>query len=239
MPVAKSYANMPILCEPYIVSGRQYVKVDTGKGEKQVRWYSDAEYRRMYPSAPAAGSKSKAAMNQKEALGFAKGYITIFKGDTYSQLDWFRASVARYCRWWGWYIVSTEEVPDDIPEGITPIILNWDSVGDEDGNLKSDEAIKEVVESLIYDESPSQFVGAIGERIEAAVKITKVIEVNGNYGSSNMHIFEDKDGNVYVWTTASKRWLEGSEKVIRGTVKDHRTYKGVHQTILNRCMERK
>ena len=238
MPVAKSYANMPILCEPYIVSGRQYVKVDTGKGEKQVRYYSESEYRKMYPEE-AKRQPQKTMVSQKEALGFAKGYITIFKGDTYSQLDWFRASVARYCRWWGWYIVSTEEIPDDIPEGITPITLNWDSVGNESGNLKSDEAIKEVVESLIYDESPSQFVGAIGERIEIAVKITKVIEVNGNYGSSNMHIFEDKDGNVYVWTTASKRWAEGSEKVIRGTVKDHRIYKNTHQTILNRCMERK
>lgn len=55
MPVAKSYQSLEILCEPYVLDkGRQYVKVRTKNGEnKQVRWYTDAEYAKMYPEAKA------------------------------------------------------------------------------------------------------------------------------------------------------------------------------------------
>ena len=62
----------------------------------------------------------------------------------YSGVDWFRA-IARYTRWWGWYIISTEEVPADLPEGITPIQLPWELVGQEDGNLKPEHLVKEAV----------------------------------------------------------------------------------------------
>ena len=64
------------------------------------------------------------------------------------------------------------------------------------------------------------------------------IPLENEYGNSNMHVMEDRDGNVFIWTTASKNWPEGSKKLIRGTVKSHRLYRGVKQTILIRCSER-
>ena len=239
MPVAKSYQELEIIGDVFVSSGRQYVNVKLKSGKlKTVRWYSDSEYRKMYPEVVAvARSADPFSKSQKEVLGFTKGYITIFKGDTYAEIDWFRASIARYTRWWGWYIISTEEVPADLPEGITPIQLSWELVGQEDGNLKPEHLVKEAVESIIYDESESEYVGSIGERLELFLTVEKVIELDGSYGRSTMHIMRDDCGNLFVWTTASKSWSAGTEHHIKGTVKDHRKYKNECQTVLTRCLE--
>lgn len=239
MAVAKSYQELEIVGDVFVSSGRQYVNVKLKSGKlKTVRWYSDSEYRKMYPEVVAVDRSADPYYKpQKEVLGFTKGYITIFKGDTYAEIDWFRASIARYARWWGWYIISTEEVPADLPEGITPIQLSWELVGQEDGNLKPEHLVKEAVESIIYDESESEYVGSIGERLELFLTVEKVIELDNNFGRSSMHIMRDDCGNSYVWTTASKTWSVGSEHHIKGTVKDHRKYRNQCQTILTRCLE--
>ena len=239
MAVAKSYQELEIVGDVFVSSGRQYVNVKLKSGKlKTVRWYSDAEYRKMYPEAVAVDRSTDPYYKpQKEVLGFTKGYITIFKGDTYSEIDWFRASIARYARWWGWYIISTEEVPADLPEGITPIQLPWELVGQEDGNLKPEHLVKEAVESIIYDESESEYVGSIGERLDLYLTVERTIELDGAYGRSTMHIMRDDCGNLFVWTTASKSWSAGTEHHIKGTVKDHRKYKNECQTVLTRCLE--
>ena len=239
MAVAKSYQELEIVGDVFVSSGRQYVNVKLKSGKlKTVRWYSDSEYRKMYPEAVAVDRSTDPYYKpQKEVLGFTKGYITIFKGDTYAEIDWFRASIARYARWWGWYIISTEEIPEDLPAGIEPIQLSWDLVGQEDGNLKPEHLVKEAVESIIYDESESEYVGAIGERLDLYLTVERTIELDGAYGRSTMHIMRDDCGNLFVWTTASKSWSAGTEHHIKGTVKDHRKYKNECQTVLTRCLE--
>lgn len=235
--VAKSFQEMEIVCEPYTLNGRMYVKVKNPKTgtTRQVRWYTDSEYAKLYPEAKADITTFK---DQKQALGFEKGYITIFKGDTYTHIDWFRASICRYTRWWGWYVVSTEEIPEDLPSGVEPVRLDWESVGAESGNLKPESQVKEAVEALIYEGSDSEHVGTIGERIEVYVTVEKALEFDGAYGrSSTMHLMRDDCGNLYVWNTSAKSWSVGTEHHIRGTVKDHRTYRNEKQTVLNRCQE--
>ena len=237
--VAKSYQDLEIIGDVFVSSGRQYVNVKLKSGKlKTVRWYSNSEYRKMYPEASAVVRPADPfSKSQKEALGFTKGYITIFKGDTYAEVDWFRLSIARYTRWWGWYIISTEEVPADLPEGITPIQLPWELVGQEDGNLKPEHLIKEAIESIMYEESDSEYVGSIGERLELFLTVERAIELDGSYGRSTMHIMRDDCGNLFVWTTASKSWSAGTERHIKGTVKDHRKYRNECQTVLTRCVE--
>ena len=166
--VAKSYQTLEQIGEPYISNGRMYVQVKTKKGTaKQVRWYSEAEYAKMYPNNVVP--EQKRLKTPKEVLGFDKGYITIFKGNTYEDKEYFQLSKARYNVMWGWYFVSTEELPDDIPDDVEAIRLPWESVGNEDGFLKNESEIAEAVESLIYDEDISEYQGYIGERIELIV----------------------------------------------------------------------
>lgn len=231
--VAKSYANLAQLCEPYSANGRLYVKVRMPNGlVKQVRWYSEVEYNRMYPSDVA-----KKTTPQKNALGFQKGYITIFQGNTYPHLEYFKRSNARYCKLWGWYVVSTEELPSNLPTDVIPVQLSWDLVGYEDGNLRPDSEIVSVIDSLRSPVDPSNFQGTIGGKITVTATVKRKIALNGYYGPSNMYIMRDSNENCYVWCTAAKDWEVESTHTFKATIKDHRVYRNTRQTILTRCYE--
>ena len=239
--VAKSYQNLEIVGDVYTSKGREYVQIRTKTGLlKQVRWYSDKEYAKMYPEEVKKVSKEGDLYfkTQKEILGFNKGYITIFKGNTFEDKEYFKLSSARYTRLWGWYFVSTEDLPDDIPDDVEAVRLPWELVGNEDGTLKSEKAVMDAVEQLIYEPDESEFQGNIGDKIETVVTVEKAIMLNGYYGPSTMHIMRDYDGNCFVWTTAAKSWEVGTEHYIAGTIKDLKQYKGVKQTILTRCREK-
>lgn len=236
--VAKSYQNLETVGEVYMCNAKNYIKVRLKNGTiKQVRFYTDAEYRRMYPEAKM-NALSPDRKTQKEVLGFEKGYITIFKGDTYGCKEWFNRSIARYCKWWGWYIISTQELPEDMPTTIIPVQLSWELVGEENGNLKPDSVIAKAIEPLLYEASPSEFVGSIGERLELTLTVKRAIEVSSNFNDcAIMHIMEDENQNIFVWATTAKNWREGSVHKLRGTVKDHRTFRNCKQTVLSRCLE--
>lgn len=230
--VAKSYQNLKQVCEPYLKSGRMYVKVQQGNNQREVRWYTEEEYAKMY------GIKvEKAVTPQKKILGFENGYITLFKGDTYANLEWFQRSIARYHRVWGWYIVSTDTIPLDLPEGLTPVELRWEQVGDENGILYDDNTVRKVVDDLLYEKSNSKFQGSVNERLDLVVTVTKAIHGENYFGNYTLYEMVDNDGNVYVWKTSSKDWEVGTVKHIKGTIKEHKTYKNTDKTILTRCQE--
>lgn len=236
--VAKTYQNYPQLGEPYIVNKRMYVDVKTPKGAvKTVRWYTEKEYERMYAAAPIKETSTGVLGSQKDALGFQKGYITIFKGNVDLHQDWFETSNARYCRLWGWYIVSTESVPADLPTGLSAVSLHWEQVGQDNGNLKSDAAVQEAVQSLIYSDHPSQYQGSIGDRLDLNLSIIHATKKETQYGISTTHIMVDDNNNVYCWATTAKSWSVGEEHHIRGTVKEHCIFKNMKTTILTRCVE--
>ena len=245
--VAKSYQELEQVGDVFISTGKQYVNVRLKSGKiKSVRWYTDKEYAKMYPeekkTAVAASpdlSNDPYYKPQKEVLGFTKGYITIFKGELSEEADeWMRWNIKRYARWWGWYVLSTDEVPADLPFGVEPVRLPWALVGNDDGKLKPEEQVKEAVETFLYsDNFTSVHVGKIGERLELFLTVEKNIKIENNYGSATLHIFRDQEGNAYTWLTSAKSWLVGAEKHIRGTIKDHKKYKGECTTELTRCME--
>ena len=236
MPVAKSYQKLQICGEPYEKNKKKYIVVQCDNGyRKEVRWYTDAEYAKMYPdTAPAA----KVIKPLKEVLGFTKGYITIFKGDTYPLLEWFQQEPkCRYHGRFGWYIVSEEELPEIIPAGLTPVQLKWEDVADvENDALKSDALVRQAVEALLYEPSKSKHLGNVGDRLDLTLKVIKTTTLDSDfYGSSTFHLMEDADGNEFCWTTASKTLELGQWYTMRGTVKQHQVYKGKNQTVLTRC----
>ena len=234
MSVAPSFQNFEFLSDPFIENNKTYIKVRNPKTGtvRTVRWYED-KTKTITVTPPIITKKNP----QKNALGFQKDYVTIFKGNTELYTDWFNSFNARYCKWWGWYIVSTEEIPFDLPAELTPVALPWSFVGDDKGCLKSDESIKTMVESLLYDAHPSRFIAEVGHRIEKEIIVTKNIPIEGNYGQSFIHVMEDKENNVYVWITSAKDWPIGTRKKIRGTIKDHKIYRNVKQNILTNCRE--
>ena len=175
----------------------------------------------------------------KEKLGFTGDYITICKGQTFPFKDWLKEKGARYNPKWNWYFPADVEVPEDMPADIQPIKLYWNQVSANGTDLNNDDVIKEFLDTILYDPTPSEFQGEVGERLILELTVQKAIGVNGYYGHSTIYIMSDSDENVYVWTTASKSWEEGSVHRITGTVKDHRVYRNCKQTVLTRCREKK
>lgn len=233
--VAKSYQGLEQICEPYTVNGRMYVKVHTKSGtEKQVRAYSEKEFLRLWGDmAPQAQSSSTKSL--KEVLGFTKGYITIFAGETYAALEWFRYSPARFHKLFGWYFTSTEELPQDVPSCIEPKQLLWAKVAKDDNTLLPDAAVLAAVNELIYPPSTSQFVGEVGERIERTLTVKRVIPLESNYSPSTMHIMIDEEGNEFVWVTSARTLEQGMIYNVRGTIKAHKVYQNTRQSYLTRC----
>lgn len=233
-PVAKSFQHLSLRCKPYIKNNKQYVKVLQKNGnQREVRWYSDIEYEKMYPE------ETVPIKTLKEVLGFDKEYITIFKGDTYKELEWFQQSIARYHRLFGWYIISTEEVPV-LPYGIEPVKLMWNDISIDVNTLKCDKDVAEVINNLRFDPSPSEYVGTIGDKITIAnVVVVRNIPVETGFGTNHMHIFEDVETkNVFIWSTSTKSLDVGSVYSLTGTVKGHKLYKNIKQTVLTRCKVR-
>ena len=238
--VAKSYQKLTFVDEPYAEkNGKMYQKVlneNTGKIYK-VRWYTEDEYYKMYPEDKPASQFG----DQRKLLGFDEGYVTIFKGYTDEHEDWFNRSIARYCVYWGWYIVSTDMVPCDLPVGIEPVRLDWDKVGHKSGDLHDKAEVEAVVNSLLYSVHPSTFQGSVGDRLELTLTVIKSVQQEKFFGSKSskntIHTFEDSCGNHYMWDTGAKNWAEGSVKKIRGTVKEHKIINSVQTTVLTRCME--
>lgn len=238
--VAKSYQKLTLVNEPYAgKNGKMYQKVlneNTGK-IYEVRWYTEDEYYKMYPEDKPASQFG----DQHKLLGFDEGYVTIFKGYTDEHEEWFNRSIARYCVYWGWYVVSTDMVPCDLPVGIEPVRLDWDKVGHKSGELRDGPEVEAIINSLLYATHPSTFQGVIGERLEVAVTVIKNVQqekfFGGKSSKNTIHTFEDACGNHYMWDTGAKNWAEGSIKKIRGTVKEHKIINNVQTTVLIRCME--
>ena len=234
--VAKSYQGLPIMCDPYEVNGRKYVKVKLKSGNlKQVRVYSQKEYAKYNPEVKII----QPAKSKRDTLGFGeKGFIWIFKGATpgatYENLDWFRASPCRYTRVWGWYLPSNIEMPDPLPANIEPMKLSWDQVSFED-QLITDEEIVKVVDSMLYDAGTSRHIGKVGDRIEFDATCTRVSMSQSIYGISYFIVLTDSEGNIYTWNTTSRSLDEGKPYHIKGTVKAHNTFRNTAQTALTRC----
>ncbi len=240
MPVAPSYQGFEMIGEPFTSNGKQYIQVKNPKTgtSRTVRWYSEKEYAKAYPSAekPTADPYYK---SQKELLGFGeKGYIIAFKGDTYPHKDFFKEAGARYTRWFGWSFPTEEDVPSALPAGISAVKLYWDKMNKNDKWLASDEKIKAYVDSVMYEPSNSEYIGEVGERLDLYVKVEKVIPLDNDYGHSTLFLMRDENGNAFSWITASaKDWKAGEDKHIRGTVKGYKTYKNEKSTLLSRCSE--
>ena len=57
---------------------------------------------------------------------------------------------------------------------------------------------------------------------------------DGYYGTTWLYSFTDASGNVFIWK--SSRCIEVKDGMkLKGSVKEHREYDGIKQTVMTRC----
>jgi hypothetical protein len=221
----------------------------SGKEILEVRWYTDAQRASMDKAAEKRAAakvvkdeERRVKFAARNAFGFGDaGYITLIQGDNETIKEW-RTELPEHTVWYnelfGWFIPAGRE-PENIPDEFCLHVLKWKQVRDEedkeDLQIRDKEEVRKLVHTMLYGESKSQYQGNKDEWLEHDVTIKRNIAISSSYGDSHMHIMEDADGNVYVWTTASKNLEEGKTIHLRMKVKDHKEYQGVKQTIVYYC----
>lgn len=157
MNVAKTYQNWEQYGEIITLNNKQYVDMKKPNSDviKRVRVYSDNEYKRLYGTVKSNSITPNKTKNlkteytqQKKVLGFQKGYIHIVRGNIKKYDSWLRKSTARYHRGWGWYFVSESPLPTDLPKELKLIKLPWKSVGKENGALKDENLLSNIINNL-------------------------------------------------------------------------------------------
>lgn len=238
MPVAKTYQSMEIQGEPYQENKRWYVNVLSTKGIKKVRWYSDAEYARMYPDDNPA--KDLMDFNARHAFGFdEKGYITIYKGDPELIKRWVENDHTNI-----WYNLTFQYyTPSKFPtpkvlNGIEPIQLKWEDVMDHDDRMRPHEEITKMVNNLISVRTSSYagtYQGEEGNWLEKEVTVRENFVRKDHFGEKHTHFMCDAEGNTYVWETGAKNLEVGMAVKLKMKVKAHKEINGEKCTVVWYC----
>ncbi len=90
----------------------------------------------------------------------------------------------------------------------------------------------------------NEHVGSVKERLTLDLTLVGTREIDGFYGVSTLHKFEDATGNLFIWFATNpeiipenglKRAIKvGETHTLAGTVKGHDDFKGRNQTKLTR-----
>lgn len=235
---------------------RCYGCMGSGIKVMSVRWYTDSQRASMDRAAEKRAAHRAEVVEQRRikfaarnAFGFGEaGFITLYKGDLDVISKFFKSftidEAGHRAAWYNtifhWYTPSKMDVPENLPEGVEAVRLDWEAVRDESDEenlqMRDNDFVEAYVNSLISEPSPSRYQGEVGAWIQRDVTVQKNITLNGRYGESHMHILTD-GANIYVWTTGSKNIPEGKSIALKMKIKEHKEYKGVQQTVVWYCKE--
>ena len=235
MPVAKTYAKMQLSGEPFKENGRMYINVITPKGIKKVRWYSDAEYKRMYPDTIV--EKDIMDFNARHAFGFGEeGYITLYKGrniEEWAENDrtnvWFNLDF--------YYYTPGRLAGPALTDGIEAIQLKWEDVAAEGNKMKPHEEVQKIVAALLNEESVSVYQGEVGTWIQKTVTVREKKTKESQYGTKHTYTLVDAENNTYVWETGAKDYPDSKTISLKMKVKEHKEVNNEKVTVVWYCKE--
>lgn len=121
------------------------------------------------------------------------------------------------------------------------VLIKQDIVDPRHVNLIASSVItvqRELAKKENASKNTSEFVGVVKQRLKGLkLTLTKVIFLgHGPFGSSFLHLMEDAKGNVFSWITTNKMQVaEGTEVCLDATIKQHKEYNGINQTVLTRA----
>lgn len=229
--VAKTYQSLSTIGEPYEKNGKMYIVVTMKNGNnKEVRWYSEREYAKMYPETIVTVQSNDF---MKDAFGFNKGYIDIIKEnvnyDDEAVCDFNREhKIFQYSNYFGWFIKHENE----LSKYFVTVRIFWDEVKD-----KSLEEIQMLCrERRQNTDNVSQFQYEIGERKTMMLELVDKKTRNDYYGVKFTYTFvHDATGNTFQWVTAAVDLEPQRDYEVTGTIKAHEVIDGIKTTVLTRC----
>lgn len=86
------------------------------------------------------------------------------------------------------------------------------------------------------------FVGEVGQKIKIDVTFVYQTHFESQFGITTVYVMKDDEGNTFIWKTGSGSLMtkdgetmqEGDKFTVQGTIKEHKTFRDVNQTILQR-----
>ena len=82
----------------------------------------------------------------------------------------------------------------------------------------------------------SNHYGTVGEKVDLNLNFLRDFAYDSNWGVVHFQNFKDDNGNLFVWAASRNQGLDaGQEYKVTGTIKQHKEYKDIKQTILTRC----
>lgn len=102
------------------------------------------------------------------------------------------------------------------------------------GEARVAERAKARADALKIDADKSGWIGTVGERRMFDLTVRLVIEMEGQYGFSYLHVMNDAAGNVVVYKGTKKLADRGGNVTVKATVKEHDVRDGVRQTKIAR-----
>lgn len=141
--IAKSYQNYPQIGAPYSKGKNTYIKIQTPSGVREVRWYTEAQYEKLY------GVKIDKIDDARQRFGFFPNDTLYIAHGTPEALTTFFSietkHFGRYCVKWGWYVgVWAKEFNVELLKkyksrmkelSITFYCLHYNKISDEKGSI--------------------------------------------------------------------------------------------------------
>jgi hypothetical protein len=93
---------------------------------------------------------------------------------------------------------------------------------------------KYVEQKARVDSSKSEYQGEIKKRQEWTLTVTRIFSYESAYGVCHTTLMQDDAGNEFVWKTG-KALEQGQTYTGKATVKEHKEYRGIKQTVLTCC----
>lgn len=80
----------------------------------------------------------------------------------------------------------------------------------------------------------SEYFGTVGQREVFTLTVYGMVDVNSQFGPCTLHKMRDAQGNIAMWFGRGCGLQIGQTYKLKATVKEHREYQGMKQTMLSR-----
>lgn len=221
----------------------------TGYLTKEIRLYTEKEFKQKEAAAAKQKAKKAAELEAKmkaeyadkkaawmERNGFnAEGATYIITGDSYSIKDELKAAGWKFDSVLLWHKADPAGYEDRVKKFYDYELIEYSAWGE--GHFKTGAKDYVMQKMLPAEVKDLTYVGEVGEKLKKVpVTFTRKNSFCGRFGLTNIYEFRDDDGNYLNWfTTCDIDFEVGNILYLSGTVKEHKEYRGIPQTIVTRC----